>query len=92
LVIDSERINLSENNKYDLISGSYIKISVTDSGCGIKEENMAKIFDPFYTTKESSEGIGLSLAHSILKKHDGAIHCFSSSESGTTFEIFLPVC
>lgn len=91
LIIDSKKVNMSENNKYDLEKGNYIKISITDSGCGIKDENITKIFDPFYSTKEGGEGIGLSLAHSILKKHDGAIHCFSSSESGTTFEIFLPV-
>ena len=68
-------------------------ISFKDNGTGIPEEVKERIFDPFFTTKGVNEGtgIGLSIAHSIIKEHGGEIHCESSQGNGTTFSIELPI-
>jgi signal transduction histidine kinase len=68
------------------------RIDVRDTGEGIDPHNMAKIFDPFYSTKKDSEGtgLGLSVSHSIIEKHGGRIEVQSTPGQGTTFSIFLP--
>ncbi len=70
-----------------------IRISITDSGIGIKEIDIPRIFDPFFTTKEvgSGTGLGLSVIHDIMKAHDGRIEVQSTPGSGTTFTVILPV-
>jgi PAS domain S-box-containing protein len=74
-------------------SGTYLDLEVTDSGCGIEEEMLAKIFDPFYTTKKNEQGTGLGLAvvHGIVKKHKGEIQVISTVGVGTTFHVYLAV-
>jgi len=76
-----------------LNSEGFIQILIKDSGIGIPEENKAKIFDPFYTTKEVGEGtgLGLSISHGIIEKHKGNITVNSSADSGTEFIISLPL-
>ena len=71
----------------------YIRINVTDTGTGIKPENIEEIFDPFYTTKEVGKGtgLGLSIVYGIVKKHDGYIEVKSKMNVGTTFSIFFPI-
>jgi PAS domain S-box-containing protein len=73
-----------------LKEGKYIKIIVNDQGRGIPTEHIDKIFDPFFTTKEKQSGLGLSIAYSIIKKHNGLITVESKLEMGTTFYIYLP--
>lgn len=75
------------------IENKYIKITVSDSGCGIDEENLSKIFDPFFTTKETGEGtgLGLSITYNILQEHNGSILCESVRGKGTTTIITLPI-
>jgi len=69
-----------------------IAIHVRDSGIGMTEEQVARIFDPFYTTKAGEgTGLGLSISQSIIKEHDGRIEVKSQEGLGTTFSIFLPV-
>ena len=72
--------------------GCYVKVSVSDTGYGIKKEALERIFEPFFTTKKANEGtgLGLSVVHGIIKSHDGAITVSSKPGEGTTFEIFLP--
>jgi CheY-like chemotaxis protein len=63
---------------------------VEDTGTGIKPEHLAKIFDPYFTTKQQGSGLGLTTAYSILKKHGAHIEVHSKLGHGTTFEIWLP--
>jgi CheY-like chemotaxis protein/two-component sensor histidine kinase len=72
--------------------GSYVKLSVRDSGCGMEKEIIERIFEPFFTTKSVDEGtgLGLSVVHGIIKSHDGAITVTSTPGEGTVFDIYLP--
>ena len=72
---------------------SFIKVNISDTGCGIPQENLQKIFDPFFTTKEPGKGTGLGLAvsHTIIKNHGGNIDCHSIVGKGTQFLITLPL-
>ncbi|MBI5663560.1 MAG: hypothetical protein HZC49_00515 [Nitrospirae bacterium] len=69
-----------------------ITIDISDTGCGIPEKDMKNIFEPFFTTKPSGEGtgLGLSVAHSLVMKHNGDISVRSIQGEGTTFTITLP--
>ena len=71
--------------------GCYISIDVTDSGCGMNEEMQQRIFEPFYTTKFTGRGLGMSSVMGIIKSHNGAILLQSNPGSGSTFKILLPV-
>lgn len=66
-------------------------ISLSDTGEGISEEEMHRIFDPFYTTKEAGTGLGLSISYQSIKLHGGMIEVDSTPNKGTTFRIMLPV-
>ncbi len=68
----------------------FVKIIFKDEGCGIPEEYLNKIFNPYFTTKSSGSGLGLSVCHSIIKRHGGKISVNSILNKGTTFEIILP--
>lgn len=73
--------------------GKKVYIEIQDSGCGISEDNIHRIYDPFFTTKEIGQGTGLGLhtAQSILEKHEGNIRVTSKEGIGTKFRIELPV-
>ena len=90
IILKGENIFLNESNSLSLGEGNYVKISIIDQGCGIKEENLTKIFDPFFTTKEIGAGLGLSISHTIIKKHNGTITVESELKKGSTFSIYIP--
>ncbi len=70
-----------------------VEISIIDTGCGIPEKNLKRIFDPFFTSKEVGKGtgLGLSVSHGIVRAHGGAIEVESTVGKGSTFRIYLPV-
>jgi PAS domain S-box-containing protein len=76
----------------DIPPGTWIRISVSDTGCGIAPDNLSHIFEPFFTTKPVGQGTGLGLAqvYGIVKQHDGYIFPHSVVGKGTTFNIYLP--
>ena len=85
-------LNDSFVKPYNLTPGSYLKISVADTGSGMDEKSIERIFEPFYTTRPMGEGTGLGLASvfGIIKKHKGIITVDSQVGRGTTFSIYLP--
>ena len=68
----------------------YVKITIQDEGCGISPKNLAKIFDPYFSTKSGNSGLGLAAVHSIVTKHNGQITVSSQLQKGSTFTILLP--
>lgn len=94
LTVSTANIVLDDSfvKPYDLTPGSYLKISVADTGAGMDEKNIQRIFEPFYTTRPMGEGTGLGLASvfGIIKKHKGIITVDSQVGKGTTFSIYLP--
>ncbi len=70
----------------------FVKVSMTDTGSGIPEEAVSKIFTPFYSTKRKGTGLGLTIVQSIVDQHGGAIEVESTPGAGTTFKVFLPGC
>ncbi len=70
--------------------GHYIKIIIADNGPGISPEHMARVFDPYFTTKTTGSGLGLAIVHSIVTRHRGRITFRTNATGGTTFEIYLP--
>jgi PAS domain S-box-containing protein len=77
-----------------LAKGSYIRLSIKDHGAGIPQEHLSKIFDPYFSTKQRGAlkgmGLGLSIAYSIVKNHDGHIWAESKPSGGSTFHVLLP--
>ncbi len=86
LVIDDTNAKLHVNIR----AGSYVVITIADTGVGIDSKDIDLIFDAFFTTKELGSGLGLSTALGIIKAHDGDIHVDSEVGRGTCFTIYLP--
>jgi len=70
--------------------GEYVRLTVSDTGCGITPEVRAKIFDQFFTTKASGRGLGLAAVHGIVRSHGCAIKVVSTPGAGATFEVLFP--
>jgi len=82
--------SLDSGSSIPLPPGRYVSVEFEDSGVGIPEEIMPKIFDPFFSSKEKGSGLGLATAYSILKKHSGYITVSSEEGRGSTFHIYIP--
>jgi len=90
-------VELGSNSRLvdpDLRPGRYVRLIVSDTGCGMSEEVRSRIFDPFYTTREKGEGtgMGLSVVHGIVTGMSGAVTVYSSPGKGSAFNLFLPAC
>lgn len=94
LKIDLKTVELAENSELplNLPAGTYVELSVRDNGCGMTEETILRIFDPYYTTKEKGKGTGMGLAvvHGIVTNHGGEIVVTSEPGVGSEFTIYLP--
>jgi len=95
LEVSLKRVSINGDAKtpdLDLPPGRYVKLSVSDTGQGMTPEVMARIFDPYFTTKEVGRGtgLGLSVVHGIVKSHGGVITCRSTYGEGSVFDIYLP--
>jgi two-component system, cell cycle sensor histidine kinase and response regulator CckA len=88
--ISARNVELEDKLGALLPTGRYIKITITDRGCGIGPELATKIFDPYFTTKPTGTGLGLAISYSIVKRHGGMLHLESSSTEGSTFAFYLP--
>ena len=86
----SNVVDISQERVIELEHKAHIKITVTDTGGGISDDYLKKIFDPYFTTKEEGSGLGLAISHSIIKKHHGHLSVQSVKNKGTTFTIYLP--
>jgi PAS domain S-box-containing protein len=84
------KISISTENYKDSTETDFIKIIIKDHGIGIPKEQINKIFDPYFTTKSGGNGLGLSVCHSIIKRHEGQIFVESELNKGTLFTIVLP--
>ncbi|MCD6396944.1 MAG: hypothetical protein J7L71_05350, partial [Spirochaetaceae bacterium] len=87
--IRAVNIEYSKNNS-TVKSGKYVKIAITDTGKGIEQKNLDRIFDPYFSTKNSGNGLGLATVNSIIQNHEGYIFVNSVPGKGTTFTILLP--
>ena len=75
----------------ELPEGDYVRLSISDTGCGIPPELVPKIFEPFFTTKKTGSGLGLSTVYGIVKQSGGYITLHSTPTQGTTFSVYLPL-
>lgn len=95
LRISGRAITVSEKSELPLPHGSYVHIVFSDTGAGIPAENLPKIFDPYFSTKEiwsqKGQGLGLALCHTIIRKHNGMISAVSAPGAGTSMHLYLPI-
>ena len=89
------QVDASETNLYlseeTLLPGRYVMLHIRDNGYGMSPATLARVFDPFFSTKPEGTGLGLSVAVGIVKRHRGGLSVSSQLNRGTTFDILLPV-
>lgn len=90
LTIKAHNVDAQSTNTPFVLSKNFICIKIIDQGEGIPKELKTSIFDPYFTTKKSGNGLGLATAYSIIEKHKGHIYVDSTLGKGTTFSIYLP--
>jgi PAS domain S-box-containing protein len=94
LTVRGENLTITSTDSLPISEGTYVMISVCDTGVGIAPDKLAKIFDPYFSTKNTyhERGLGLSLAvcYSVLKRHDGLLTVESEVGRGTAFHLYLP--
>ncbi|NDY70627.1 hypothetical protein DO021_02235 [Desulfobacter hydrogenophilus] len=91
-----EEIRVTTEGQYgivDLPPGNYIRLTVSDTGCGMDKTTLEQIFNPYFTTKKEGKGtgLGLSISYGIIKTLNGEIKVYSEPNKGTTFHVYIPV-
>jgi len=90
IAIKTENSIIKSDSVLPLAAGHYVKIIIEDQGVGISQKHLQSIFEPYFTTKQKGNGLGLATAYSIIKRHNGFISVYSELEKGTVFNIYLP--
>lgn len=94
--VQAKNVVLPAGDPSSLAAGDYVRLSVADQGSGMSPEIQARIFDPYFSTKErgaaKGTGLGLTICHAIIQKHGGGIQVTSAVGVGTTIVIHLPAC
>ena len=92
--VRAENVVLGPREFPSLPPGVYVRVSITDQGCGIPKEVLPRIFDPYFSTKQRGQqkgmGLGLTICHRVIQEHGGAISVESPPGGGTTFHLHLP--
>ncbi|MEJ2307332.1 MAG: ATP-binding protein, partial [candidate division WOR-3 bacterium] len=94
LYIKTEKVTIGDSEISGIpysYAGEFVCLTVSDTGIGMSEEELSKIFAPFYTTKENGTGLGLSVVQEIIKKHEGWINVESEPGKGSAFKICIPL-
>ena len=90
ITIRAENCRIKTGEVSSLDKGRYVRISIQDNGIGIPAEHLSRIFDPYYSTKQTGSGLGLAVAFSVIKNHSGLLTAESEVGKGATFNILLP--
>jgi CheY-like chemotaxis protein len=90
ITVKASNVLIDSNRLFPFKPGRYVTISVQDQGGGLPDESISQIFDPYFTSNETLNGLELVTAYSIVKKHGGEIVVESERGAGTTFHIYLP--
>ena len=93
LSISTQNVTLSaiEAERYSLIAGAFVCLTITDNGCGMNDEVKRQIFEPFYTTKgDEGTGLGLSQVYGFVTSSQGGVYVYSEINIGTSFKIYIP--
>ncbi len=90
LTVEAANIEENDHTLPPGLNGRFVKLTINDEGIGIPGNIIEKIFDPYFTTKQSGSGLGLAVSYSIIKKHHGRLSVESSPGVGSSFSIFLP--
>jgi len=88
--VSGRNVQLEQKAGSLLPAGNYVKVTIADQGKGVPDHLTSKIFDPYFTTKAASSGLGLSISYSIVKKHGGLLHLEESTPHGAVFAFYLP--
>ncbi len=96
IAVDAQNAILGGADHLSLPPGDYVRLSIADSGVGIPDQVLAKVFDPYFSTKQRGDqkgmGLGLTICHTIMRRHGGGISVDSKLGVGTTFHLYLPAC
>jgi two-component system cell cycle sensor histidine kinase/response regulator CckA len=88
--VKMQNVTIGEKSGLPLEKGNYVRIDIADSGPGIPDHYLPRIFDPYFTTKQKGSGLGLATSYSIIKKRGGVITVSSQLGAGSTFSLYLP--
>ncbi len=90
IMVTADNYTMEPESALSLRPGPYVKINISDQGSGIPKEHISKIFDPYFSTRQFGNGLGLAITYSVIKNHQGFVDVKSAPGEGTTFSLYLP--